>query len=111
VREDHSCTGDRIGGAYFDLEQEAERLRLDLDWDRLMAEKDLLILDEAHCWPEVFARLRGAIDRDRKRMGRFLLLGSVSPSLMVQVSESLAGSVIDRADTVSPERIGHEGVA
>lgn len=49
MREDHSCTGDRIGGAYFDLEQEAERLRLDLDWDRLMAEKDLLILDEAHC--------------------------------------------------------------
>ena len=91
MRKDHSCTGDRIGGAYFDLEQEAERLRLDLDWDRLTAEKDLLILDEAHCWPEVFARLRGAIDRDRKRMGRFLLLGSVSPSLMVQVSESLAG--------------------
>lgn len=49
MRKDHSCTGDRIGGAYFDLEQEVERLRLDLDWDRLMAEKDLLILDEAHC--------------------------------------------------------------
>jgi predicted AAA+ superfamily ATPase len=80
-----------IGGVYFDLEQEAERLRLDLEWDALAAGKDLAILDEAQFWPEVFARLRGAIDRDRKRMGRFLLLGSVSPSLMVRVSESLAG--------------------
>ena len=80
-----------IGGAYFDLEQPAERLRLDLEWDALVSGKDLVILDEAQSWPEVFARLRGTIDRDRMRMGRFLLLGSVSPSLMTQVSESLAG--------------------
>ena len=78
-------------GAYFDLEQEPERLRLDLEWDGLVVGKDLVILDEAQAWPEVFVRLRGAIDRDRRRMGRFLLLGSVSPTLMVQVSESLAG--------------------
>ncbi|MGH8161570.1 MAG: ATP-binding protein [Gammaproteobacteria bacterium] len=81
----------RLGGAYFDLEQEPERLRLDLEWDRLTAARGLIILDEAQSWPKVFSRLRGTIDRDRKRMGRFLLLGSVSPSLMVQVSESLAG--------------------
>ena len=80
-----------IGGAYFDLEQQSERLRLDIEWEELVAGKELLILDEAQSWPDVFARLRGAVDRDRKRMGRFLLLGSVSPSLMVQVSESLAG--------------------
>lgn len=36
-------------------------------------------------------RLAAAIDQDRQRTGRFLLLGSVSPSLMPQVSESLAG--------------------
>lgn len=78
-------------GVYFDLEQQAERLRLDLEWDRRVAARDLLILDEAQAWPEVFPRLRGAIDQDRRRMGRFLLLGSVSPSLMVRVSESLAG--------------------
>lgn len=80
-----------LGGVYFDLEQPSERLRLDLEWDALVAGKDLVILDEAQSWPDVFARLRGAIDHDRKRMGRFLLLGSVSPSLMIQVSESLAG--------------------
>ena len=78
-------------GVYFDLEQEADRLRLDLEWDTTVAGNRLVILDEAQSWPEVFPRLRGAIDRDRKRTGRFLLLGSVSPSLMVQVSESLAG--------------------
>jgi predicted AAA+ superfamily ATPase len=78
-------------GAYYDLEQEPERLRLDLEWDALTDGRQLVILDEAQAWPDVFVRLRGAIDADRKRMGRFLLLGSVSPSLMVQVSESLAG--------------------
>ena len=51
----------------------------------------LIILDEAHSWPDLFPRLRGTIDADRKRLGRFLLLGSVSPSLMKSVSESLAG--------------------
>ena len=80
-----------LGGLYFDLEQEPERLRLDLDWDALEQSDDLVILDEAQSWPELFPRLRGAIDRDRKRMGRFLLLGSVSPALMTQVLESLAG--------------------
>jgi predicted AAA+ superfamily ATPase len=80
-----------LGGAYYDLEQDADRLRVDLEWEALVAGKDLVVLDEAQSCPEVFVRLRGAIDRDRKRSGRFLLLGSVSPSLMVQVSESLAG--------------------
>jgi predicted AAA+ superfamily ATPase len=50
-----------------------------------------VVLDEAQAWPEVFPRLRAAIDVDRGRKGRFLLLGSVSPSLMREVSESLAG--------------------
>lgn len=80
-----------LRGIYFDLERTEDRLRLDLEWETLVAGKKLAILDEAQAWPEVFARLRGEIDRDRKRMGRFLLLGSVSPSLMIRVSESLAG--------------------
>ena len=80
-----------LGGKYFDLEQESDRLGADLAWDDLVAGRELVILDEAQAWPEVFNRLRGAIDRDRKRHGRFLLLGSVAPSMMVHVSESLAG--------------------
>ena len=80
-----------LRGNYFDLEQETERLRLDLEWERLVLSDKLTILDEAQSWPKVFPRLRGAIDQDRKAMGRFLLLSSVTPSLMLQVSESLAG--------------------
>ena len=80
-----------MGGRYFDLEQEPERLRLDLEWEELESSGGLVILDEAQSWPDLFPRLRGAIDRDRKRGGRFLLLGSVSPALMTRVSESLAG--------------------
>lgn len=80
-----------LGGDYYDLEQPSERLRLDLEWSARTSGQSLVILDEAQSWPEVFARLRGAIDLDRSRNGRFLLLGSVSPALMTQVSESLAG--------------------
>ena len=80
-----------FAGRYFDLEVEAERLRLDLQWASLIQGQDLVILDEAQAWPEVFPRLRSAIDQDRKTTGRFLLLGSVAPGLAQQVSQSLAG--------------------
>jgi predicted AAA+ superfamily ATPase len=80
-----------IGGEYFDLEQESDRVRLDLEWARLMAGRSRVILDEAQTHPAVFPRLRAAIDADRARNGRFILLGSVSPALMRSVSESLAG--------------------
>ncbi len=80
-----------LAGVYFDLEQDQDQLKLDLEWDKLVTGRKLLILDEAQEWPSLFKRLRGAVDRRRKRNGRFLLLGSVSPSLMRHVSESLAG--------------------
>ncbi|GJQ57541.1 MAG: ATP-binding protein [Candidatus Scalindua sp. AMX11] len=80
-----------LNAEYFDLEQETERLRLDVQWPSLEKSRHLIILDEAQSWPDLFPRLRGTIDADRKRFGRFLLLGSVSPSLMKSVSESLAG--------------------
>jgi hypothetical protein len=80
-----------IGGEYFDLEQESDRVRLDLEWTRLVAGRTRVILDEAQTHPAVFPRLRAAIDADRSRNGRFILLGAVSPTLMRSVSESLAG--------------------
>jgi uncharacterized protein len=52
-----------------------------------------LILDEAQAVPQVFAALRGAIDADRHRNGRFVVLGSAQPSLVRGVSESLAGRI------------------
>ncbi len=78
---------------YFDLEQEADQLRLDLEWDRITQSRGLTVLDEAQAMPSVFSRLRGAIDADRNRKGRFLLSGSVSPSLTAKVSQSLAGRI------------------
>ena len=80
-----------LGGAYYDLEQESERLRLDLEWATRTTGRQRIILDEAQAWPDVFARVRGAIDQDRKRQGRFLLLGSVAPALAAHASESLTG--------------------
>ena len=80
-----------FGDLYFDLEQERDRLKLDLQWDSLTQGSTLLILDEAQSWPQLFPRIRGAIDADSAAVGRFLLLGSVSPFLMKEVSESLAG--------------------
>lgn len=80
-----------LGGRYYDMELEADRLRLDLEWAEMAAGADLVVIDEAQAAPEIFPRLRGTIDADRRRVGRFLLLGSISPSLMKSVSESLAG--------------------
>jgi predicted AAA+ superfamily ATPase len=80
-----------FGGNYFDLEDDADVLKLDLSWDRLIDQGDLVVLDEAQAHPEVFRRMRVVIDRRRRDTGRFLILGSVAPSLMRQVSESLAG--------------------
>ncbi|MCC6195248.1 MAG: ATP-binding protein [Burkholderiales bacterium] len=81
----------QLGGRYYDAEQPADRVRLDLDWETVRRGRRLVVVDEAHAWPELFPRLRSAIDADRRRNGRFLLLGSVSPALMREVAESLAG--------------------
>jgi predicted AAA+ superfamily ATPase len=56
----------------------------------------LIILDEVQRIPELFAVLRGVIDRRRRqgyRTGQFLILGSASLDLLQQSSESLAGRI------------------
>jgi predicted AAA+ superfamily ATPase len=94
-----------IGGDYYDLEQENDRLRVDIEWPTVEKSARLTVLDEAQAAAEVFVRLRGAIDADRDRSGRFLILGSVSPTLMRGFSESLAGrlSVVDLTPLVYAE--------
>jgi len=72
-----------LGRTYFNLEDPDERVRLDATWSTATAAAGLTVLDEAQNWPELFSRLRGVIDDDRKRNGRFLLLGSVSPDFGV----------------------------
>ena len=55
-----------LGGQYFDLEQEQDRIRLEFQWDELTKAKKIVVLDEAQSWPDIFTRLRGAIDGRRK---------------------------------------------
>jgi len=78
---------------YLDLENTADRLKL-TDPNAFLdplAER-LIILDEVQRVPDLFPQLRGIIDR-RRTPGRFLLLGSASPLLLRQSSESLAGRI------------------
>jgi len=51
-----------------------------------------VIIDEAQRMPELFPLLRALVDRNRVP-SRFLLLGSSSPNLTRQASESLAGRI------------------
>lgn len=74
----------------------------------LAAMRGLVVIDEVQRAPELFKTLRVLIDRD-DAPARFLLLGSASPQLLRQVSESLAGRVelVDMSgftlDEVGPE--------
>jgi predicted AAA+ superfamily ATPase len=99
------------GAVYLDMERPADRRRLD-DADaylRAQAPK-LVVIDEIHRVPELFAILRGVIDDRRaqgQRFGHFLLLGSASLDLMQQSSESLAGRVtyLDMNPVDGPEAV------
>lgn len=55
-------------------------------------EDKLLVIDEIQHRSDLFPVLRSVIDRNRKN-GRFLLLGSASPELIRNSSESLAGRI------------------
>jgi hypothetical protein len=82
---------------YLDLESREDRDKLaDPALFLQVYEDRLVILDEIHRVPELFAALRGLIDRGRRRgrrTGRFLLLGAASIDLLRQSSESLAGRI------------------
>lgn len=60
---------------------------------RQFAQGPPLILDEAQTLPPLFPELRSFIDEHRRRKGRYFLLSSVSPELLKNISESLAGRV------------------
>lgn len=86
---------DSFGGPviYLDLENPQDLQKLDDAQLYLQQFQDhLIILDEAQRKPELFPLLRSMIDQER-RPGRFMILGSASPSLKRQASESLAGRI------------------
>jgi uncharacterized protein len=78
--------------SYFDLEHPAEARLLDNPMTALEGLSGLVVLDEAQRQPGLFPVLRVLADRPRNK-SRFLVLGSASPELARQASESLAGRV------------------
>lgn len=75
---------------YFDLEDPAALARLGEPMVALASLKGVVVIDEIQRRPELFPVLRVLADRQPVR-SRFLVLGSASPALLKQSSESLAG--------------------
>lgn len=82
---------------YLDLERPSDVAKLadpELYLSRLSGQ--FVILDEIQRLPELFPILRGLVDQRRRegeRSAQFLLLGSASPELLQQSSETLAGRI------------------
>jgi predicted AAA+ superfamily ATPase len=77
---------------FFDLESPADLARLSHPELVLRPLEGLVILDEIQRRPDLFPVLRVLADR-RPAPSRFLILGSASPTLLKEGSESLAGRV------------------
>ena len=91
-----------------DLEDPDDLARLDepkLALDRL---EGLIVIDEVQRRPDLFPVLRVLVDRPAARQ-RFLLLGSASPELLRQGSESLAGRIaFHELDGFGTDEVGFE---
>jgi predicted AAA+ superfamily ATPase len=77
---------------YFDLEDPVSLIRLEEPMTALHELEGLVVIDEIQRRAELFPVLRVLADR-RPLPARFLILGSASPELLRQSSESLAGRV------------------
>src|SRR5258706_7265106 len=79
-------------GAYFDLEDPVSLQRLAEPKTALASLGGLIVIDEVQLRPELFPVLRVLVDAARPGR-RFLILGSASPDLLRQGSETLAGRI------------------
>jgi predicted AAA+ superfamily ATPase len=82
----------RRRATFFDLERNADLVRLEAPERALEPLRGLVVLDEIQRAPQVLPVLRVLADRPGTP-ARFLLLGSASPLLIKNASESLAGRV------------------
>jgi uncharacterized protein len=95
---------------YFDLEDPAGLARLGQPMTALEPLRGLVVIDEVQRRPDLFPVLRVLADR-RPLPARFLVLGSASPELLRQSSETLAGRIETLALTgftleeVGPQRL------
>lgn len=78
--------------SYFDLEDPVSLARLSEPVAALSGLRGLVVIDEVQRKPNLFPLLRVLADR-RPLPARFLVLGSASPELLRQSSESLAGRI------------------
>ena len=88
---------DTIPSFYLDLENRIDLQKAqDIEAFHKENSDKLIILDEVQRLPDIFAPIRGLIDRQRRkgnRVGQFLFLGSASIDLLKQSSETLAGRI------------------
>ena len=77
---------------YYDLESLPDQRRMENPELVLGACEGIVILDEVQMMPHLFAVLRVLVDRPENK-ARFLLLGSASPDIIKNVSDTLAGRV------------------
>lgn len=94
---------------YFDLEDPASLSRLAEPQLALERLEGLVVIDEIQRQPELFPLLRVLADR-QPNPARFLVLGSATPELLRQSSESLAGRMetIELSGfTLSEVGVGH----
>ncbi|MCR4406581.1 MAG: ATP-binding protein [Anaerolineae bacterium] len=75
---------------YFDLEDPISLARLDQPMTALQGLTGLVVIDEIQRRPDLFPVLRVLCDRT-PLTARFLILGSTSPDMLRQSSETLAG--------------------
>ena len=96
--------------SYFDLEDPIDSAKLVEPQNVLQNLKGIVVIDEVQRQPDLFPLLRVLADRD-PLPAKFLILGSVSPSLIKQASESLAGRVERiRIGGFSLEEVGQKNV-
>ena len=79
-----------LAPAYFDLEDPRALARLAQPMTALAPLRGLVVIDEIQRRPDLFPILRVLADR-RPLPSRFLILGSATPELLRQSSETLAG--------------------
>lgn len=78
--------------SFLDLEDPTDLARLEEPMLALRGLRGLIVVDEVQRRPDLFPVLRVLADR-RDQPARFLILGSASPDLLQQSSESLAGRI------------------
>ena len=93
---------------YFDLEDPVSLARLDAPMTAIRPLKGIVVIDEVQRKPDLFPVLRVLSDRS-PLPAHFLILGSASPGLLKQSSESLAGRVeIINMSGFSLEEVGRK---